>query len=386
MSRGDLIARLALGAAVVLGASAPALALPTMIRLGYANCAACHISPQGGGPLNAYGKAIDEAQSRRSLEYRPSDNQIVRLLSAHGRITQDVRAVFIEQGAWTGNGTGVQWFRPRLMYRNVTELGKGFRVSGTVTGESEYAPRPSLKYDRPTDPSQAFLNTALVHYRPSKNLEFAVGKDQLPTGVNIPDLGAFIKSRNRLGYYDAPLQVKMFLGHKRYQFVPFVYAPGGNEVEGERESGAGALAEFDLLGTGKTVVGLSLAKGTAANGDRRMIGAYSRLGFGRWGILLEHDMTDRTRESPVASATFLQQASYAQFFFAVREWLVVSAIGERLAVEAPFAERVNAGKLELAARLTNQASIGLSARAQRNQLTGIWSRSLALQVALKSPQ
>ena len=97
-----------------------------MIRLGYANCAACHISPQGGGPLNAYGKAIDEAQSRRSLEYRPSDNQIVRLLSAHGRITQDVRAVFVEQGSWTGSGAGVQWFRPRLMYRNVTELGKGF--------------------------------------------------------------------------------------------------------------------------------------------------------------------------------------------------------------------------------------------------------------------
>jgi hypothetical protein len=200
------------------------------------------------------------------------------------------------------------------------------------------------------------------------------------------DLGAFIKSRNRLGYYDAPLQVKMFLGHKRYQFVPFVYAPGGNEAAGDRESGAGALAEFDMLGTGKTVVGLSFAKGTAANGDRRMVGAYTRLGFGRWGILVEHDVTDRTRESPIAASSFLQQASYAQLFVAVREWLVVSAIGERVAVEAPFAERVNAGKLELAARLTNQASIGLAARAQRNQLTGIWSRSLALQVALKSPQ
>jgi hypothetical protein len=27
----------------------PALAAPTMIRLGYSDCAACHVSPQGGG-------------------------------------------------------------------------------------------------------------------------------------------------------------------------------------------------------------------------------------------------------------------------------------------------------------------------------------------------
>jgi hypothetical protein len=380
------IFRLAAVAAALVGSSTGALALPTMIRLGYPNCAACHISPQGGGPLNAYGRAIDEAQSLRSSEYRPSSNRVVQVLSANGRILQDLRLVLQEQGAWIGDRSGVQSWRPRLMYRNVTELGKGFRLSGTVTGETEAAPRPSLRYDPATDSSSLFLNTALVHYRASKSVEFAVGKDQLPSGINTPDLGALFKSRNRLGYYDAPLQAKMFLGHKRYQVIPFVFAPGGNEPAGERESGVGALAEFDLLGSGRTVVGLSLLKGTASNGDRRMVGAYTRLGFGRWGVLFERDVTDRTREGPALSSSFRQQASYAQVFVALREWLVLSGIGERLMVDAPFAERLNAGKVELAARLTNQASVGLSARLQRNQLTGIWSRSLALQVALKSPQ
>ena len=38
--------------AFVLVASSSS-ALPTMIRLGYNNCAACHVSPQGGGQMEA---------------------------------------------------------------------------------------------------------------------------------------------------------------------------------------------------------------------------------------------------------------------------------------------------------------------------------------------
>lgn len=387
MSRASIFARLFLIGGLVLASCGPALALPTMIRLGYGNCAACHISPQGGGPLNAYGRAIDEAQSLRAKEYRPSEHPMVKALSLHGRVLQDLRAVFLEQQSWAGNRSGSGLFRPRLMYRNVTNLGKGFRVSGIVTGETEFAPRPALRYDPAASPARVFVNTALVHYRVSKKIEFAAGRDQLPTGVNVPDLGAFIKARNRFGYYDAPSQLKMFLGDKRYQVMPFVYAPGGNEAGGEHETGAGTLAEFDLFGAGKTVVGMQVLRGTATNGDRRMVGAYARLGFGPWGILAEHDVTRRTRDAPVAlPGSFTQQASYAQVFWALREWLVASAIGERLTVEQPFAEHLTAGKLELAARLTNQASVGITARAQRNQLARVWSKAVAVQLAVKTAQ
>lgn len=378
---------IALTAAVGLAWSAPARALPTMIRLGYVNCAACHISPQGGGPLNSYGRAIDEAQSLRSAEYRPSENRLVKLLSARGLIQQDLRAVFADQRSWAGHQPGTAVFRPRLMYRNVTDLGKGFRLSGIVTGETKFLPRPSLRYDPPASPSTFVVNTALVHYRASKTLEFAAGRDQLPTGVNVPDLGVFIKSRNRYGYYDSPVQAKASWENKRYQVMPFAYAPAGNQPDAGRESGAGTLAEFDLLGKGKTVVGVSLLRGTSVSGTRQMVGAYTRVGFGRWGILAEHDVTDRTRDSMTpAFGSFRQQASYAQIFWAMREWLVASAIGERLRVEQPFAEQLTAGKLEIAARLTNQASIGLTARAQHNELARIWGKSVAVQLAVKTAQ
>ena len=79
-----------------------------------------------------------------------------------------------------------------------------------------------------------------------------------------------------------------------------------------------------------------------------------------------------------------QQATYGQLFWAVREWLVASAIGERLSVEQPFEERVAAAKLEIAARLSSIASLSVSGRVQRDMRTGRKSPSLAFQASLKT--
>jgi hypothetical protein len=271
------------------------------------------------------------------------------------------------------------------MYRNVTTLGRGFRLSGTVTAEIESNPRPVLPYDPGNPGSTVFLNTALLHYRPSKTLEFAIGRDQLPSGINIPDLGPFIKLRQRFGYYDAPTQLKMFWGNKRAQVFPYVFTHGGNEPSGEAESGAGAHAEVDVLGMQRTVVGVSLLHGSAANGDRRTVGAYARLGFGRWGVLAEHDFTRRSRDVPI-TASFQQHVTYGQLFWAVREWLVASAIGERLSVQQPFEEEVNGARVEIAARFTPQVSLGVSARMQRNVVTNRTTTSVVLQGSVKTVQ
>src|ERR1700676_4662857 len=98
-------------------------------------------------------------------------------------------------------------------------------------------------------------------------------------------------------------------------------------------------------------------RGTWATVDRRLIGPYARLGFGKWGILVEHDVTDRSSNNG-SFAAFRQNASYGQVFWAPREWLVASLIGERLQVERPFAERIRAGRLEVTARLASQVTVG----------------------------
>ncbi|HTS25923.1 MAG TPA: hypothetical protein VMH81_08605 [Bryobacteraceae bacterium] len=372
------------GFCILLCLTAPkGKALPTMIRLGYTNCSSCHFAPQGGGLLNLYGRSIDQAQSLVGGEYQPWENDWVRAINWGGRITQDFRAVMQQQDASTTDKPGSQLFRNRFIYRNATELGHGWRITATVTGETASAPRPTLSYDLPTNPSQVFVNTALISYRTEHNLEFDAGRDQLPTGVNIADLSVFVRARNRLGYYDAPTQVKAFWWGKRYLVNPYAFGPGGNERSGQHESGGGLMAEMDVLGNHRTIAGLNLLEGESAAVKRRLIGPYTRLGFGRWGFLAEHDITGRTLKTG-SLASFRQTATYGQLFWAAREWLVASLIGERLRVEDPYAEHLNAAKFELAARISSQASISIGPRIQWDPSTGRITRSVVFQLAMKT--
>jgi hypothetical protein len=359
-----------------------ATALPTMIRLGYTGCATCHYAAQGGGPLNPYGRSIDQAQSLRGGEYRPTDNGLVRTISWSGRIAQDLRLVFPMQRAWAAHEPSDASFRAKLFYRNFTELPKGFAAYVTISGETDPAPRPDLSYDPAADSSSPVVNTALLRYRISPALEVLAGRDQLPIGINVPDLGLFVKARNRLGYYDSPTQVKVHWTGKHHRVTPFAYGPGGNEPAGERESGGGAFVELDPFRTNRFVLGLSVLRGGSENSDRWIAAVHARLGFGSWGILAEHDVTDRTTDQLPSS--FAQHATYGQVFWAAREWLVASLIGERLSVHQPFEERRYGGGIELTARLNSMATIGATARLQRDALAHRTLKSIMFQVAVKT--
>src|SRR5439155_1567254 len=119
-----------------------------------------------------------QAQSLRGGEYQPAQNSLIQALDWGGRITQDIRAVIQEQATSTTNQPGNDLLRTRVMYRNATELGGGLRFTLTVTGENVNVPRPALAYDLPSGSAAVFVNTALLSYRPLKNLEFSLGRDR----------------------------------------------------------------------------------------------------------------------------------------------------------------------------------------------------------------
>jgi hypothetical protein len=366
---------------LVMVGSVRVYALPNMVRLGYANCVSCHVAPQGGGLLNAYGRGIDEAQSRRAGEFTPGKNRFLSSLSLDGRIDQDFRTVASLQLSQAPGGAYRGVNRVRFFYRNVTTIGKGFRVSAVIDGEHDPAARKSRAYDPTVTPGNVLVASALVQYRPKEGIEIAVGQDALPTGLNIPDQTTFIKARNRLGYFDTPVQAKAFFWGKRWSVAPFVFAPGRRESSSTREKGGGVVAEYDLLGKGATIVGMTALRGSDSTGERMVVGPYARFGFGRWGILAEHDIT---RRNLVAGSQPNQSASYLQVFYYPREWVAVSGIAERVSVENPYPENLRAYKGELSLRLSGNVAVGFRSGVQQNLNTGTLTPIASAQFTLKS--
>ena len=371
------------GALILLAilAAMPVFALPNMIRLGYPNCMSCHVTPQGGGLLNTYGKGIDAAQSWRAEEYKPSSIRLAEFLRAGGRVDQDFRVVTSEQVNAVTNGAMTGINRSRFFYRNVTTLGKGFRVSAIVSGEPDPILRKPKAYDPVVRPGGLFAASAMLSYRPKEGMEFAAGRDMLPQGLIIPDQTTFIKARNRLGYYDVPTQAKAIFWGKRWLVAPFAFAPSYRELRPARESGGGFMAEADLLGKGKTIVGINALRGSDHLGHRAMTGVYTRLGFGSWGILAEHDLTQRHLNQ---AARFAQQATYLQTFRYWKEWLATSVILERLSVQQPYSEHLWAYKGDVTARLSQNFTVSLRAGTQRDVRTGAFSPIASVQLTMKS--
>jgi len=98
----------------------------------------------------------------------------------------------------------------------------------------------------------------------------------------------------------------------------------------------GGLGKDDIWRARRNVAGRWHAE--HVDGDINSAGAEYELlpsPDGSWGILAEHDVTDRTRPA-VTLAPFRQHATYGQVFWSMREWLVVTdtARWELLAAEA----------------------------------------------------
>ena len=64
--------------------------------------------------------------------------------------------------------------------------------------------------------------------------------------------------------------------------------------------------------------------------------------------------------------------------------MVPSLIVERLQVNSPFREHLDAARLDLAARLSGQFTISAGPRIQKDELTGRISRSVLFQVTFKT--
>ncbi len=336
-------------------AATTATASPAMIRLGYTGCQACHLSPQGRGLLTEYGKGIDDTHSARRGVYDSDDTPSRRLF-------QDLRLMTQLSSEARAQPERVTSAVLRAWYRNTTRITDVFRVSGTVSADvparkQEVTPLQPL----PAQP-QVFVRQALLEITPRKNMYVAVGRDTLPSGVEIADQATYMRSRNGQGLTDVPTQAKLFWWTPRFQVAPYGFAPSGNEAHAFRTSGGGVLAETYMLGD-RLATGLSIRLARNPTFDERLTGVYARLGMGAWGVLTEHDLV-RRGERATGGRTFNQYTGYVQVFFYPTDWIVTSLSADRLRVESPFDDGRWFLRPEVSVRLSPHVTIAASVRDQ----------------------
>jgi len=352
-----------------------ASALPTMIRLGYTNCAVCHVSPQGGGLLTPYGKGVDTAQSLFREEPRTPDEQLRSLYDL--RVVFAANMVSSEQKPGTLSASTL-----RTTFRNAVNMSSHTRVSyqagldATMTGNMTMAPAVGT--------GDVVLSKAIFEYHPRDGVSLQVGRDALPDGLGLPDPQAFMRRQHDAFGTAYPVQAKAFLWSPRFELTPYVYGPGFDETRHvARQHGAGVVGGVNVWK--RAVIGMTARTAYSASFDRRSAGAYARLGFGRWGMLAEHDLTSRVVPGPVpAPADYI--LGYTQLFVYPAEWFLASLIVDDVEVTGSATRHAYRVAPSVAMRLSNNFTLGFTTRNEVVRGPAPDSRTYLLTLAVKSVQ
>jgi hypothetical protein len=342
-----------------------------MVRLGYERCSACHLSPQGGGLLTDYGKGIDDAQSLIRKEYQPADPL------QPSPLRYDIR--LLTSGSWTTAApsgtrpTPPSWLRP--YFRAWGALGAHNRLASTVFFETP-----------PGDPRRLWDSKPVINflgaweYRQSDGFTLAVAHDRIPRGVEMGQTRTILQDGENDRF---PTQLRAFFTAKRFHTTTYVYGPGSSNAWDRRSYGSGALGEVHFLQS-HLVMGVSAARAVEQSLISQRTGAYTRLGFGKVGVLAEHELTHQATKVAQPAATN-RYAGYTQLFFAPKEWLVTSLIGEQ-SKDLSTNGGVFRWRPEVQARLSSSITVTAGVRTDSRQGTRGTSRLYSVQLALKSVQ
>ena len=359
-------------AAGVFAVVVPADASPTMIRAGYHNCLPCHLSPQGGGLLTDYGKGVDLAQSLFVREYKPA---------AEGPplgIIQDVRGQIGLQRSEPLSSTSSNASASsdlRFWHRAAWSIGT-HRLS-TVLGVDFHSAAGGMTLQEPR--LQALRAT--WDFRPRSGLEFSVGKDALPTPIGLPDQTAYIRDIVDPGASVAPTQLKLFVWTNRFSVTPYVYGPGGEEAILNRAKGAGLVSGVNI--GSRTVVGFTTRISNSDARDLTRAGAFARVGFGRWGVLTEHEHVSQANGSGTTPGPD-RYAGTTMVFAAPREWLVASLTSQLVVNTTGTPQHQHRLTPSVQLRISDKVTVVASERESYGVTGAARRRGLMVQLFLKT--
>ena len=319
----------------------PLSAHPYFIRLGYSTCTTCHVSPQGGSILTAYGEGVQRALGLLQEPEQEGDQTSPRLL-------YDMRALVV--GSST-NGVPASSFQ--LLASSSLKLTEHQRLTSMVSVTS-----PLLTAKGAGAKSTVTVPIFVWQYEPSEHFELMVGRDTLPTGLGSPDPAAFIRSAADPRSPAFPTQIKGFWHTSRWQLTPYAFGPSGYEDHAAREWGSGVLGGIVLLNE-HAVIGVSGDEARGSSYDRRSIGGYARFGFGKLALLAEHEVAARSTNVTTGLVVGHTRAVYVPW-----GWLETWLSTEELVTYTPTRNH------------TVRVSPGMQARLSKNMLFGFTSREI----------
>jgi hypothetical protein len=303
-----------LAALLVLAMPRPAAAYPNMIRLGYVQCSACHVSPQGGGVLNRYGRGIDFAQTIRAGE--PPDADLPE--DAVVRFLYDVRGSLGVDGS---PGAPAE-------YGLSTSMRTAIALSPQQQVVYAFAVRsPTLTTDRRMGAASIGMSRLYWMFQPKEGMALVVGRDDLPSGLGLPGANSFYRSTSNPSSSSTPTQVKLFWWNKRWQVTTYGYGPDGNEAQPQFEArGGGAIVGVNV--GDRATVGLTTRISKSDAFDRQNAGLFARVGLTEHvGFLVEHEITERTLGT---GPHLTHYAGHAEVFFVPVNWLQTSLAAEHM--------------------------------------------------------
>lgn len=307
-------------------ASFKIFAYPSMVRHGYTNCIGCHYAPQGGGLLTAYGKSIAKAFSMPGGDYKES--AIKKAISLNGSWEQALQfrlahlrketetVTFPMQGDFlAGVKVGDKGFLNATLAK-LPERGKGTTTNQESGFFTEYLVR-SLGYVQPLN------NTYTLQLE----------RGRLPLGLNIEDHSTFIKRRNKNDTTDLVSRLAFLRQDKIGLSEVHVYAPSGQEKEGNEEYGA--LAKYEWYAFKHIFFGGQLLYGKTDSIKRDLQGFFSRGSlFKDFGWLAE---INRTRRDIIGTTEPVNQwTSYLKLSYFLRDWLEFYGAKEKVELDKSF--------------------------------------------------
>lgn len=249
-------------------------AFPEMVRHGYVNCTACHVSPAGGGLMSPYGRSMSkEILSRWS--YETEENLL------HGAIKNENINSWLNGTREVGFNVGGD-VRYIQLYRNseVLEQGKFFPMQRDIEAAFRfYRVTVVANYGIDYEPGEDTFDSrrSYVMYQATDELSVRAGRFLPVFGVMIPDHYAQVK--RGLGFDQGRERDSAEINYVKDRWqatVSFAKSPKSLADNQEEKAFTGQL---NYAFMDKYKAGISYWQGDFAASKRRIYALHSIWGF-----------------------------------------------------------------------------------------------------------